>query len=198
MKKRTLLALTAAWMLCSSPTQAADNYAFDTSHTKILFMIDHAGFSKFVGEFRQYEGDVSLDLDAPEKGNITIRIMPDGIETGLPDFNEKLKGKEFFNTSEHPVAVFKSTKITMTGKNTADVTGDFTLLGVTKPLTLQMTHNKHGYDKWRKAYKAGFSIRGAFKRSEWGFDTYVPVVGDEVSLLIETEVERPLKDGESY
>ena len=200
--KKFLLAATTAWMLCGangmSSAHAADTYHFDADHTRILFMIDHAGFSKFIGGFTKYEGEVNLDFDKPEASKLLVRIMPDGIDTGLPSFDDKLQGKEFFNSSEHPVATFKSTKVLVTGKNTADVTGDFTLRGVTKPLTLQVTMNKQGYDKWRKAYKTGFSIRGAFKRSEWGFDAYVPVVGDEVALMIEAEVERPLKDGESY
>ncbi len=198
MKFFTAWIATFAIALASPSVQAADSYTFDKAHTNILFKIDHAGFSKFVAEFQEYDGTVMLDFDKPEESAVNIVIKPAGIDTDLPDFDKKLQGKEFFNSEEFPEATFKSTKIMTTGENTAQVTGDFTLRGVTKPLTLDVTLNKHGYDKWRKTYKAGFSAKGVFKRSEWGFDTYVPVVGDEVHLLIEAEVERPLKEGESY
>jgi polyisoprenoid-binding protein YceI len=196
--KSFLFTAIATAMMSASSFAATDKYQFDTAHTRIFFKLDHAGFSDFIGQFKKYEGDIQLDLEKPDASSIVIRVMPEGIDTELPDFDKKLQGKEFFNSSEFPVATFKSTKVTLTGKDTADVLGDFTLLGVTKPLTLRVTHNKNGYDKWNKSYKAGFSATASFKRSEWGMNTYVPVVGDEVTLMIESEVTRPLRDGESY
>lgn len=193
---RTATALTL--LLFAAPSQAADTYSFDKAHTSIQFKIDHAGFSKFIGEFMEYDGSITLDEDKPERSNVNITIRPEGINTDLPDFDKKLQGKKFFNSEAFPEATFTSTRVITTGEKTADIVGDFTLLGVTKPLTLHATLNKMGYDKWRDRYKAGFSLHGSFKRSEWGLDTYVPVIGDEVIIEIETEIDRPLKDGETY
>ncbi len=194
---RSLICLAVSAMLYTSSSYAADTFRFDPSHTNIHFAVDHAGFSQFMAEFQQYDGDIVLDFDNPAKSHATIRVMPESVDTDLPDFDKKLQSSAFFDTATYPQATFNTTNVNITGENTADITGDFTLKGQTHPLTLHAVMNKHGYDKWRKTYKAGLSLTGVFKRSEWGFDTYVPVVGDEVTLTIETEIERPLKESET-
>jgi polyisoprenoid-binding protein YceI len=197
--KRFAVALVALLAIAGFATHAhamTDDYGFDTKHTRILFKVSHAGYSNYTAEFTKYEGQVKLDFDNPEKSSVRVRIMPSGIYTGLPSFDDKLQGKDWFNTVNHPVAVFKSTRVKVTSPNTAEVTGDFTLLGVTKPLTLLVKHNKHGYDQWQRSVKSGFSITSSFKRSDWGFKTFIPTIGDNVDIIIETEVQRPLKEGE--
>ncbi len=189
MKK--ILGLCLGLLLATSGAHAAQTYHFDKQHTSILFKIDHAGFSKFVGEFLDYDGTITIDEKNPENSQINVTIRPQGISTDIPSFDEKLQGEEFFNTEKHPTATFKSTDIKLTGLNTGVVTGDFTMLGKTRPLTMDVTLNKMGYDKWSNKYKAGFTIEGEFKRSEWGLDAYLPAVGDNVILYIESEVDRP-------
>ncbi len=195
---KLISALTFALLIAASPLHAADEYTFDKPHTHILFKIGHSGFSKFIAEFLDYDGTIMLDEETPEKSKVNVTIRPTGIKTDLENFDKKLWGKDFFNTENFPTATFTSTRIVKTGEKTADITGDFTFLGVTKPLTLHATLNKMGYDKWRKRYKAGFSLTGRFNRSDWGFNTYIPDVSDEVLLEIETEIDRALKEGESY
>lgn len=199
---RNLAYLLSAMLLAlatpSKGLSAPERYSFDLTHTSILFLIEHAGFSKFIGEFTKPEGDIVLDFEHPEQSRVMVRLMPGNVDTDVAELDEKLQGEQFFNSKQHPVAIFQSTHVEITGKNTANVTGDLTLLGVTKPLVLGVTLNKHGYDKWRRTYKAGFSIRAALRRSDWGMNAYIPAVGDEVVLLIETEVERPLEAGEAY
>ncbi len=194
--KKWLMMAAVIWGMSSPAYAEAEKFTFDTSHTSILFFINHGGFSDFVGEFLDYDGHVMLDEDNPEDSSIDVTIKPRGIKTDLPDFDDKLQNDSFFNTSAFPNARFVSTKVEQTGENTAKVTGDFTMLGVTKPLVLDITLNKIGKDQWRNTYKAGFSITGTIKRSEWGLTYALPAVGDDVRLMIEAEVERPLKDGE--
>ncbi len=185
------------WLLLPAHALAEPaDYTFDTDHTRVLFRINHAGFSDFIGQFKKLDGTLNLDLDKPETSQIQFRVRPDSIETNLPNFNEELQGKDWFNSTTYPYALFKSTKIVRTGDDGADVTGDFTLLGQTHPLTLHVVHHKHGKDGFKNVYKAGFSITGHFKRSEWGMTNFVPVVGDDVSLVVEAEMMRPLKKGE--
>jgi polyisoprenoid-binding protein YceI len=197
--KRFALTFIALLTIAGAATQAQalpSEYNFDEKHTRILFKVNHAGFSDYTAEFTRFEGQVKLDFDNPEKSSVRVRVMPSGIKTGLPSFDDKLQGKEWFNSVNHPVALFKSTNVKLTSPTTAEVTGDFTMLGVTKPLTLHVKHNKHAYDQWQKSMKSGFSITSSFNRSDWGFKTYVPVIGDKVDLIIETEVYRPLQEGE--
>ena len=177
-------------------TAAPADYTFDTSHTRILFRINHAGFSDFIAQFTKFDGKIALDVDKPEASSMEIRIDPKGIQTNLPDFNEELQGKDWFNSTKYPYALFKSTKITPTGKDSADVEGNFTLLGQTHPLTLHVVHHKHGKSPFGQQYRAGFSITGTFKRSVWGMSNFVPMVGDDIGLMIEAEIVRPLKEGE--
>jgi polyisoprenoid-binding protein YceI len=106
--------------------------------------------------------------------------------TGIPKLDEHLASKDFFDAATYPTATFVSTKVTLTGKETAKVEGNLTVHGVTKPEVLHVTLNKIGENMFKKP-TAGFSATATIKRSDFGLTTYLPALSDEVKLYIESE-----------
>ena len=107
-----------------------------------------------------------------------------------PKLDEKLKSDAFFDTAKFPTATFKSTTIEMTGADTGKLAGDLTLHGVTKPVTLDVAFNGAGTPPMTKLYIVGFDAVGKLKRSDFGITNYIPLVGDEVELVISAEFDR--------
>jgi polyisoprenoid-binding protein YceI len=169
-------------------------YTLDKTHASVTWKVSHLGLSNYTARFTSIDAELNFDTKDPTKSTLTASVDPASVRTDYPnaaekDFDAKLaKGKEWFNAGEFPKISFVSKKITMTGKNTGDVTGDLTLLGITKPVTLNVTFNGAYLKKpFVEAPGIGFSATATLKRSDWGFKTYVPMIGDDVTLLIETE-----------
>lgn len=178
----------AALMLGSVSTVfAADTYKFDPTHTTVIWKAGHLGFSTPHGLFPMIEGTLVLDEAAPENSTVNVTIDTAQITTGIPKFNDHLKNADFFNVEKFPDATFKSTKVERTGDNTAKVTGDLTILGVTKPLTLDVTLNKKGEHPFVKKQAVGFSGTGTIKRSEYGMNYGIPNMPDDVQIVVEAE-----------
>ena len=186
--KRILLA-TAAIALLSLPAaaQASESYQLDPNHTNILWHASHFGFSSPSGRFGIKDGKLSLDDQKPENSVIDVTIDTTSLVTGIDKFNEHLKSKDFLDAEKYPTAEFKSTKVEKTGDNTAKVTGDLTLHGVTKPVTLDVTLNKEGEHPMTHKKAAGFSASATIKRSDFGITMGVPNVSDDVEINIEAE-----------
>jgi len=165
----------------------ADTYEMDTSHTHAGFKISHLGFSETYGNFRDVTGTLKLNADKPEDAKLNVTIKTASIDSGFDARDEHLRKDDFLNVEKFPTMTFTSTKVERTSDTTADVMGDLTLLGVTKPLTLKVTLNKIGENPMNKKATAGFSATGSLKRSDFGLTTYLPAIGDEVTLLISSE-----------
>ncbi len=163
-------------------------YAIDPSHTSVLFGISHLGFSQYHGRFNTVAGTMQFDAKAPEKSQITVTIDVASIDTNHTELEGKLKGADWFDVAKFPTATFTSTKVEKLTATTGKVTGDFTLHGITKPLTLDVTFNGAGTNPFMNADQLGFSAKGALKRSDFGISQYIPMVGDDVTLAIETEL----------
>ncbi|MCE9649169.1 MAG: YceI family protein [Parvibaculum sp.] len=166
----------------------ADEYVIDGAHTHVGFTISHLGFSETYGVFKNVSGTLTLDEKAPEASKIDVTIQTASLDTADDARDEHVKGKDFLDVATYPTMTFKSTKVDVTGKDMATVTGDLTLHGVTKPVGLIVKLNKAGpspMDKSRQV--AGFSAIGKLKRSDFGITTYPPAIGDEVTLAISTE-----------
>ncbi|MEM7214060.1 MAG: YceI family protein [Pseudomonadota bacterium] len=145
--KQTLLTgllLTAPFALTSPITEAAaaETYYTDQGHTEIFFSWNHAGVSIQTGEFTKAEGVLKLDPDNVENSKIDVVIDASSVSTGFVPLDDHLKSSDFLEVSKFPVITFKSTSVKRTGDDTADVTGDLTIHGVTKPATLKtkLTH----------------------------------------------------------
>ena len=186
--EHVLKAIAIAATLFATPAVAADRYEFDKSHTRILFFINHLGFSETVGEFTDYDGAFTFDTEKPETSTVNVTLKPTGVRTPSKALDEHLQKEEFFNSAKFPDIRFTSKNIKVTGTNTGEVTGDLTLLGVTKPVTLQVTLNKADYQPITNNFVAGFKLTATLKRSDFGMTNAIPMVGDEVRLEAYTEI----------
>lgn len=188
---KPLIAATLGFALMSAPAFAAPvAYKIDSSHTSVVFNYAHAGgLSHMNGKFMNAVGTVTLDEAAPANSKLEVSFDINGVNTGVPALDAHLKTADFFDAAQFPTATFKSTKVEVTGKDTAKVTGDLTLHGVTKPVVLDVKLNKITDDK----KKAGFAATTTIKRSDFGISKLVPMVGDQIDLSIDSEVGQPAK-----
>lgn len=169
-------------------------YKVDPAHNSVTWRVSHLGLSNYTARFTSVEAAIEFDPAKTENSKLTVSIDPTSVKTDYPYSDKKnfdkvlAEDKIWFNASVHKTITFKSSKVEMTGPKTAKVTGDITLLGVTKPITLDATLNGAMKEQpFAKKPALGFSASGQIKRSEFGMSTYVPLVGDEVTLLIEAE-----------
>jgi polyisoprenoid-binding protein YceI len=170
-----------------APEVRAGAYKLDKSHAKILWSTSHFGFSTYHGEFTEFDAQLTLNPARPENSRLDVTVDTRSISTNDAALDKHLNAPDFFNTAAYPSATFRSTRVQRTGPATAAVTGDLTLLGTTRPITLAVTFNKAGENPVSKAYTAGFSAEGVIKRSEFGMSTYAPAIGDDVKLTISGE-----------
>lgn len=185
-----LLAVSAVLGLAPLSAHAApETYAFDTAHTSVIWKAGHMGFSFPHGIFSNIEGTLVLDEADISKSAVDVTIPLDKLATGIPKFDDHLKSKDFFNVEKSPAAKFVSTKVEKTGDKTAKLTGDLTLNGITKPVTLDVTLNKQGEHPMMKKKAVGFSATAQIKRSDFGITYGIPNVPDEVDLEIQAEAQ---------
>lgn len=175
--------------LLAQPSFAAEEFAFDPSHTQILFSINHFGFSHVRGEFLDFDGSIAFDPEAPEATSIDVTIDTASIDTGWPDRDAHLRTADFFDVDAHPTMTFRSTGVEMTGDDTAQMTGELTILGVTHPVTLDVALNAIGPHPFRQGVTvAGFTATGTIDRTAYGITFGSPAISDEVEITIETEL----------
>jgi polyisoprenoid-binding protein YceI len=165
-------------------------YQFDPVHTNVIFLVDHLGFSRMVGQFETFDGSLQLDPEALGQGAVSITIRTDSVDTDYEKRDAHLRSPDFFNAAEFPTLTFESTKVEPTGEKTARVQGNLTMLGVTKPVTLEMTLNRvgpHPSPQMAGVTVAGFSGRTQLHRSDFGMTGMIPNIGDEVEIWLEVE-----------
>ena len=195
MKKLFLTLALALFALNTQAAQAVETstaakYSFDKAHTNVLWFANHFGYSHPFGYFKDIEGNFWVDQQKPENSKIDITIKIASLTTPSDKFTEHLKTKDFFDAEKFPEAKYVSTKVDVTSKDTATITGNLTLHGVTKPVVLSVKMNGIGDHPMSKKPYAGFSATGVVKRSEFGMSSFLPGVGDEVRVVIETEGEK--------
>ena len=168
----------------------AGTYAIEPEHTRVRFDVSHFGFTKYDGEFRKVTGTLVLDPSKPDAAKVDITIATNSVMVPNAKLKEELDGAQWLDAAKFPQITFKSTKVVSTGADTADVTGDFTLHGVTKPLTLKVKFNGAGNNPVNKHYTSGFEATGSIKRTDFGVKTYAPMIGDTVDLDIDAAFEK--------
>jgi polyisoprenoid-binding protein YceI len=173
-----------------------ETYHFDKPHTQIIFFVDHLGFAKSSGKFLDYSGEITFDRGQPENSKADVVIQTASLDMGDAKWDEHLTSPDFFNVGKFPTMEFKSTGIEITGENLAAITGDLTLLGVTKPVVLDVTFNKCDKHPFGTEYHCGFSAATLINRSDWGMSYGLPMVGDEVEIRIEVEAVRDERGNE--
>lgn len=183
-------------LLYISPTFAQDDltgsekYQIDQTHTNIIWYISHMGFSRTIGKFKKFEGTIELNYDDPTQSRIYITIDTASISSGIDDLDKQLKSNLFFDVEKYPTAIFESTDIILNQKDSADVKGNFTMLGKTREITLNVRLNKRAMDPILNRMRTGYSIRLSMKRSKWGMDQMLAFVSDDINIVIEAEALR--------
>ncbi len=198
MKKFLLVALSLVISSAIATQARADieTYSFDKAHTQILFFVNHLGFSNSQGEFHEYDGSFTFDRGQPENSKINVTIKTSSIDMDDEKWDAHMKNEDFFDVEKFPDMTFKSTGIEVTGENTANITGDLTILDVTKPVTLAVIHNKSAKHAFSGKFVAGLSATATIKRSDFGMTYGLPMIGDDVKIMIEVEAERAEEAGE--
>lgn len=182
-----LLATLTAFVAAGAKVSAAEKYDIDASHSGVVFGWNHFGFSNPTARFDEIEGSVLLDKADLTKSSISVTLPVEGLDTRVAKLDEALKGPDFLDAAQYPTITFKSTRIEKSGENGLKITGNLTLHGVTKPVTLDATVNKIGIFEIPgviKAQTAGFDATTVIKRSDFGVTKYVPAVSDEIPVRI--------------
>ncbi len=190
MVRKTLLALGLTLGLAG--TALADTYTVDKNHSEAAFQVRHI-LTKVRGTFRDFSGTINFDKTKPENSSVEFRIKATSIDTGNQKRDDHLRTPDFFDVATHPEIVFKSTKVVSKGSNKFDVTGDFTMHGVTKSVTLPVTFL--GEQKFMKGSKAGFETALTINRKDYGLnwnralESGGVLVGEEVEISINIEAD---------
>ena len=177
---------------CAAPLGAAETYHLEKTHVDLLFSIDHAGFTEKHGSFRELDATLNYDAQKPQNSQISVTVNTGSVDTGFPARDTDLKSEKFLDVVKFPEMRFVSTKVTVNADQTLRIDGQLTLHGVTKPLTLHAKLNKAAPNPFDKRPTLGFSATGSLKRSDFGVSTYLPMIGDVVTLTIDAEFNRPL------
>jgi polyisoprenoid-binding protein YceI len=166
----------------------AGAYALDSDHGKITWSVSHMGFSTYYGQFVNVQAALNLDPANPSASTLTATIPLTDVDSNSDGLDGHLQTPDFFDTANHPTATFRSTRIVIdpSDPTEADVHGELTLRGVTKPVIMEVEFNQAG-PSMGGAYRVGFDGEAKVKRSEFGISYGVPMLGDDVKLHIEGE-----------
>lgn len=194
---------TASVMPATTADVPAGDYTLDKSHASLIFRVDHLGFSNYTARFKRFDAQLKFDPADLAASSVSVTIDPKSLETDFPDvatldFNAELYGDKWLDAAHYPEIAFRSTDVTVTGPNTMRITGDFSMHGVTQPVTLDAKFNGgyagHPMDPHARI---GFSATGQLKRSDFGISYGIPAPGttmgvsDAVDVSIETEFSGP-------
>ncbi|MEU0968539.1 YceI family protein [Streptomyces sp. NPDC005917] len=177
---------TTAGATADTATLTGD-YTIDPAHTTLGFVARHAMVTNVKGNFREFEGTLHLDGEDPAKSTASLDITMDSITTGSPDRDGHLKSADFFKTDEFPTMTFRSTEAEALGGDDYRITGDLTILGVTKPVTIDLEFNGAAKDPFGNE-RVGFEGKAEIKRSDWGvtwnasLETGGVLVSDKIKL----------------
>jgi polyisoprenoid-binding protein YceI len=189
MKSRLLYCAVA--MLCGGSAYAETlNYKFDTAHSQVHASLSHLGFSASTARFAIKEGLIVADAEDLTAGKVSV-VIDAAPNLGDATWDEHMAAEKWFNLAAHPEIRFESTEVTASGEGQFAISGNLTLRGVTKPVTMQAKLNKAGPHPFNQKPRLGFSATASFKRSDFGMAEYVPNVGDEVLVRIEVEAGAP-------
>lgn len=175
----TSLVASAAWA-------APQTFVIDGSHTFPRFSYDHMGLSTQISKFKNTTGKVVFDKEA-QTGSVDLVIDTTSVETGFPTFNEHIQAADFLDTANFPKATFKSTGVIFENGKPARINGDLTIKGVTKPVTLTVTHFVNKQHPMLKKDAIGANAYTVIKRSDFNAGKFAPAVSDDVRIDVAIE-----------
>lgn len=180
--------LLGAAML-TAPLPALAEWQVDPAHTSIAFEVDHLGFSNVKGIFRTFDTEVSFDPEDITATEVSVSIDAASIDTLWDARDEHVRGKQFLDVANHPEITFTSTEVEMTGEDTAVITGDLTLRGVTNPVSLDAVLNRIDANPFNPEQRiAGFTLTGVIDRTDFGIDFGAPAIGAQLPITINVEL----------
>lgn len=189
MKMKTFTRLSvacAALGVFGTAWAAPETYILDNNHTFPRFSYSHFGYSTQLSRFDKTSGSIVIDR-AAKTGSVDVTIDTTSVSTGSALFNEHIQAPDFLDTAQYPTATFKSTAMKFQGETPVSVTGDLTLKGITKPVTLKITSFKCMPNPILQKDACGVDATTMIKRSDFNMGKYAPNVGDEVTLSIAVE-----------
>ena len=179
-------ALLVSFAAASPALAAPEVYNVEGTHTFPRFSYSHFGLSTQLSKFDKTTGTVTLDKVA-KTGAVDITIDMTSVNTGFDVFNGHIQGEDFLDTAKYPTATFKSTKVTFEGDKPVAIDGNLTIKGVTKPVTLKVTHFVNMPHPMLKKDAIGANATTTIKRTELNAGKYAPNVGDEVTITVSLE-----------
>ena len=179
--KRARIACAALILALPTPALAAANWRIDPSRTHIAFKIDAIGYPQTHGQFRQFTGRISVDLAHPDKSSVSFHVQSQSVDVGSPSFDDYLRSGAFLDSSRFPSIDFVSTSVAKLNDHTVRVNGELTLLGVTRPLSVDVAVQREGADG---AQKLAFLAKTNIDRLEFGMNSGFPLVSRDVQLVI--------------
>ena len=188
MLKKTLVALALGGALMGAGQVMAADYAIDKQgqHAFVNFKISHLGYSWLYGTFKDFDGSFSFDAAKPQDNKVNVTLNTSSVDTNHAERDKHLRSGDFLNVSKHPTATFTSTSVKSTGEGTADITGDLTLNGVTKPVVIAAKFIGEGKDPWG-GYRAGFEGSTKLKLKDFDIQKDLGPASQEVELILSVE-----------
>jgi len=190
-----VFAVVAAVLVAAGPALAADTYVVDKSHSEALFKVRHL-VSRVSGRFNDFGGTLTLDPARPEASSVEFTLKAASVDTDNEQRDQHLRSQDFFWAEQHPEISFKSTTIKPAGQDSYEVTGELTMRGVTKTVTLPVEFLGFAKDPWGNE-KAGFALSTTLNRKDFGIewnktlDQGGYLLSDEVAIEINLEAARP-------
>jgi polyisoprenoid-binding protein YceI len=183
MKPLTLaLAFVSAFVLSAN---AAETFKVDPVHSFVLFSVQHLGIANTYGRFNDIAGTVVFDKDNPSQSSVELSVPVESLDTHNSIRERSLKGPDFFDAKQFPTMTFKSTKVEGSG-DTLKVSGDLTIHGVTKPLTIDFKKGGEGRGVFGEM-RGGGETRFTIKRSDFGMNFQQGAIGDEITIILSVE-----------
>ncbi|MGR3461013.1 MAG: YceI family protein [Roseovarius sp.] len=189
----TVFTTAAALALAATMAQAApETYELDPSHSQVVFTYNHLGFSTTTGMFSGFEGEIQFDEEDPANSSVSVSMPLMSMFTGWEKREADILSDEFFGAEPGDMVTFTSTDIEVTGENTAIITGDLTMNGITKSVALDttMTQKSESHPMNNRPW-IGFDATTTLKRTDFGVGKYAPYVSDELQVEISIEAGKP-------
>lgn len=187
----TGVAVAQSGALTQNPVEVqSGTYVLDPAHGKITWSVSHMGFSTYVGQFSDVDATLQLNSANPSASKLNASVRTGSGGTFSEGLDKHLKTADFFDVANHPEARFVATSIRRTDADSADIAGNLTLRGVTKPIVIKADFNQAGVNPVNKRYTVGFDGEAKIKRSDFGINYGLPALGDEVTLHLEAEFQR--------
>jgi polyisoprenoid-binding protein YceI len=165
----------------------AGHYALDPHHWNVSFDVDHFHYSRFVMRFDKASAQLDWNADGMASSAVRVNIDAASVDTNVPLLDRMVKGPDMFDVARYPDITFTSTSFQRTGDDKGSLTGNLTIRGTTRPVTLAVTFHGHAINPLTKLETLGFSADGHFSRAQFGLTTWYPAVGDDVHVAIQAE-----------